>query len=111
MATTSRKAAAKRRKPFPYEFAGTPDPADAKARAAREARTAKITAKVKARWALDAPHKDPATSDRSYSPAELEFLKAVDAYKTRYQKTFLRATDYFYVLTVQLGYVPRAVIG
>lgn len=43
------------------------------------------------------------TSDKPYTDAEAEFLRAAEAHRSRLGKPFLRAVDYFDVL-IGLGY-------
>jgi hypothetical protein len=46
---------------------------------------------------------DPATADREYTDAELEFLRAVDAERCRVRPRFLTTCDYLRIL-LALGY-------
>ena len=46
---------------------------------------------------------DPVTTERIYSDAEGEFLRAVEAYRCRHERRYLNACDYLHVLK-SLGY-------
>ena len=51
-------------------------------------------------------HADAATADRIYDDEESEYLHACEAYARRYQRKFMRATDYLAVIK-SLGYRQR----
>ena len=41
---------------------------------------------------------------RDYSDAEMEFFTAMEKYKEKYKMPFPAKSDFFYVMTVILGY-------
>lgn len=50
------------------------------------------------------PVPDPITSDREYTDAEREYLRAVQEYQARHRVRFLNVCDYLHV-ALSLGYV------
>lgn len=69
-----------------------------------QARGRRAGEKYRERHALNRPTADPLTVlDRAYTDEEREFLTACEAYRCRYAKRFLNATDYL-VVAKGMGY-------
>lgn len=66
-------------------------------------RLGRIAARNRAAAATGRPLPSPLTTDREYSPDEMEFLRAIDAYRATHHTAFVTNCEYLLILK-SLGY-------